>query len=465
MSRNVPAIDPLANGPASDPLAPPSPEPFRENAQEVYRLMLDGDDDNDKNDSIPINTTDINDTSSNNCHVLLGAVANLCSATLGAGVLSLPFAFSQAGLLCSLLLLSSAAAATSYSIHILAKSCEYYQLYTYESLVQHVLTSPKLRTTVELCIVLFCEGCAVAYCIAVRDILQQLRPHQNSKLELALVWSLAMLPLSLLPSMRSLQCSSAVGMASIGTLVFAAAVHWFEDCCEKHHAPDDDSNSTNTTNITFILLQEQQQHPVDWSSLLWPAHGLQSVLTACPIILFAFSCQVNVCAIYQELPVTTGPHHKLSLMQRVTQTAVGLCATLYLAISCIGLADFQVVQPNLLNNYAQPLTGIMQGTCVCVCMRENLLERRCCGSFGQHTHTQRGFLDSARIVCVCLYDTRQSSQRVVVSPHNSRGRRHGRRGYHGLSSEHFPCSPHLVASLESTHYYYYYYSRNTTKSK
>ena len=35
---------------------------------------------------------------------------------------------------------------------------------------------------------------------------------------------------------------------------------------------------------------------------LWPSNGLNFILTACPIIFFAFSCQCNICSIYIELP-------------------------------------------------------------------------------------------------------------------------------------------------------------------
>jgi hypothetical protein len=48
---------------------------------------------------------------------------------------------------------------------------------------------------------------------------------------------------------------------------------------------------------------------------LWPTNGLISIITACPIILFAFSCQCNVCAIFTELPDT--------IIQNNTRTTIG----------------------------------------------------------------------------------------------------------------------------------------------
>ena len=81
------------------------------------------------------------------------------------------------------------------------------------------------------------------------------------------------------------------------------------------------------------------------STMLWPAHGMTSVLTACPLIIFAFSCQPNVCAIFHELPEKCN-------MNRVLLVAVTCCALLYTFISLAAYMDFgDLVQPNVLQNY------------------------------------------------------------------------------------------------------------------
>jgi amino acid permease len=131
-------------------------------------------------------------------------------------------------------------------------------------------------------------------------------------------------------------------------------------------------------------------------------------------VLFAFSCQVNVCPIFQELvplilaDVGEGEVHEtaseaellphqdpgepshqettteghgpeavtspvidaevastkktVAVMHNVTVTAVAICALLYAGISFAGLADFgDDVRPNILSNY--PSTGIMLVAC------------------------------------------------------------------------------------------------------
>lgn len=287
---------------------------------------------------------------------------------------------------------------------------------------------------VEACIILFCQGCAVAYIIAIADVLQQAQLlFWNSRpLSMVVIWTIFLLPLSLSRTMTALQMSSAVGIASIGTLVFAALIHLLEedDDDDGHsHGHHNTNNSTNVTNITEVFYSEHDktnqgtlmetmirrftndsdahffntttarskvfthsstilsddltsQKEVDWFELLWPQKGTFSILTACPIILFAFSCQVNVCAIYEELPqlstTTTNTAssrqrpppssptaniigEKEVLMRRVTAWAVAVCCTLYASISIITLADFgTAVTPNILNAYKSPLRGIMQ---------------------------------------------------------------------------------------------------------
>lgn len=271
-------------------------------------------------------------------------MANLCSATLGAGVLALPYALRQAGLIVGVILLLSSALATVASIFLLIACTDYYGFNTYEGLAERVV-GPRCRAAVEAALLLFCGGCAVAYTIAVGDILEQanvLLWHSRSY-SMIVAFTTFMLPLSMLRYMKSLQVASSVGIAAIGTLAFAAGVH----CYTKP--------TTDPAN---------DESPMHWSDFWWPANGAVSVMTAAPVVLFAFSCQTNVCAIYDEMmvPETTTtttsttaaatPLTKTQLMRQVTVTAVVICALLYSTVSVLALADFgTAVLPNMLSNY------------------------------------------------------------------------------------------------------------------
>ena len=311
--------DTLRSAPVSELTADPT---FNDDEQE--RLLMDG---NESDVSVAISITE----QSSRGHVP-GAVANLCSATLGAGILALPYALYQAGLICGCILLLSSAWATTSSISILVEASDRYRIETYERVVEHIL-GRRARQLVEISILVFCLGTAVGYVIAVGDVLERvisLSPSQK-RLAMTLVWLCAMLPLSSLKRMKSLQYASTVGIFSIGTLLVAAIVHLVDP-----------------TENGFLSVSSSSS----LASFLGPADGSWlGVIRACPIVFFAFSCQVNVAQIYDELP-GLGGEQKVLTMGWVTICAVGLCGLLYSSISLVSLMDFgSDVQPNMLSCY------------------------------------------------------------------------------------------------------------------
>jgi amino acid permease len=366
--------------------------------------------------------------------VVMGSVACLCSATLGAGILSLPYAMAQAGMVYGMTMLFASAVATAYSIQLLVQAMQvvYYSSHdnngavlttttttttttgqqqqrqpekTYEDLVELCL-GKAARRVAEASMLIFCSGGAVAYVIAVGDILQQsgllehlpkALSHQMARaVAMSAVWIVAMVPLSMLRTMKSLECTSSIGIASITTLVFAALFHYLE-----HHGDSSPSDRLYHYKTSMWLFHGAETVGGVKQSILWPTQGFVSILRACPIILFAFSCQVNVCAIYDEMkggeqqpsrseeadandadipelgtieeetPMTSltvsatlqaAQHHgdpvtsyttKYRQMIQVTWIAVGICALLYSSISIIALLDFgsDNMTPNILSKY------------------------------------------------------------------------------------------------------------------
>ena len=412
----------------------------------IIATTTDNDDDDDDDNGTP--TTLFPSSMSKQSMITAGAVANLCSATLGAGILALPHAMARAGIIPGIGLLAVAGVATTASIRLLVQAVAVYRQPSYEQLTM-ILFGPKAAALVKAGIVLFCQGCAVAYLIAIADILQGanlLMFHDSRALTMCVVWLVVCLPLSLLRRMQTLQAASAVGMAAIGTLLFAALIHLMEDWHAKyehhhhhhdHHNQTDDSNSTNHTfrmtmtdddyiiNDFYNVYEDYSNATSNSTStsntdddVWWPLNGTYSVLQACPVILFAFSCQVNVCAIFLELPVLANNHEnntspeeeeeeeeeedgdeeangntngnnnnepsstslsllyhpsKVPLMQGVAVRSVLVCTVLYAAMAWTTLADFgpSHVQPNMLQNY-NLRAGVMQvaaaGMAVAVCM-------------------------------------------------------------------------------------------------
>jgi hypothetical protein len=215
-----------------------------------------------------------------------GSVFNLCSATLGAGTLALPYAFSKTGVIVGTVMLIVAGLATIFSIELLIKCREATGLLSYEEMTV-ALFGKRVGLLVDLNIIIFCFGTSVAYCKALQGILNPVlvlahapewltdpagekvrRYHiragcvlaierHNSvhscthtlihsythtlihsythslihsytrtiKISIVIFWAAVMLPLSLIKTMNRLERFSFVGVAAICYLVLAGIVH------------------------------------------------------------------------------------------------------------------------------------------------------------------------------------------------------------------------------------------------
>ena len=166
-----------------------------------------------------------------------------------------------------------------------------------------------------------------------------------------LFWTVMLLPLSLQTKLKRLEKFSSLGVLSIIFLVISAVIH------SIIHGDVIGSGASSST-------------PIEVSSLLWPK-SFVSLLQAFPIIIFAFSCQVNVCQIYEELkPVIPSVRDtsddisnvtiltlKQQMMKRITRNGILLCTSLYLLIGVFGFLDFTTsTTDDILINYCIQVT-------------------------------------------------------------------------------------------------------------
>ena len=119
----------------------------------------------------------------------------------------------------------------------------------------------------------------------------------------------------------------------------------------------DDSKETHPTEGD----DSKQIHPTDISSMLWPK-SFWHVMKAFPIIISAFSCQVNVCEIYERLSPDDAQNlssrgmselkSNQCIMACITRNDVAFCMTLYICIGLFGFLDcLHDTVDNILNNY------------------------------------------------------------------------------------------------------------------
>ena len=246
---------------------------------------------------------------------LWGTTFSLCSATLGAGALSLPYAFSHVGALGGVSLLFLTASASYYSIVLLSSAIARSGARSYEELTVR-LFGKAVGVLVELNIVAVCYGSAIAYTVALGDLLHPLAAAWLSRrATMALGWVVLMLPLSMYGRISELRWASVFGVASVIYLVPTVLAH--SGAC----AVQIGDAATATRGLSY------------WSFSLKSFESLA-------IMMFAFTCQVNVPALYAELE-----ERSLRRMKVVASRAMGIAFTCYLLVGLAGYRDARAPRP------------------------------------------------------------------------------------------------------------------------
>ncbi|KAG6584814.1 Sodium-coupled neutral amino acid transporter [Phytophthora cinnamomi] len=220
-----------------------------------------------------------------------GSVFNLAGATLGAGALSLP-------------------------------------LKSYEDLAMYCFGT-KMTIFVEVNILIFCFGISVAYLVTLGDIITPLGElcfgvqsiFAQRWVLMTISCGTIMLPLSLMKDISSLQFSSILGVFSIIFLVIAVA-------------------------IRSIMYASANGIPEDISWTIELSRGPDFMLSV-PIVMFAFTCQVNVFSIYTELQRPC-----IRRMNKVVDRATLISFLIYLSIGVVAYLAFgpQLVEPKYKGN-------------------------------------------------------------------------------------------------------------------
>eukprot|EP00475_Leptophrys_vorax_P022189 TRINITY_DN301_c0_g1_i1.p1 TRINITY_DN301_c0_g1~~TRINITY_DN301_c0_g1_i1.p1 ORF type:complete len:546 (-),score=117.74 TRINITY_DN301_c0_g1_i1:1392-3029(-) len=273
----------------------------------------------------------------------VSSIFNLCSATLGAGALSLPFVFATCGIIMALGLLLFGALATIFSIKLLIWCRTRARLATYEDLAMKFFSN-RGALFVEITIILFCFGTCIAYTVAIADVVhpivaQYILPNgslfANRNVLIVLLVLIVILPLSMLESLGSLRFANMLGVFSVFYLVVSVTIH----------------SIIHMSNYGFPKLGPDQLFQMSWSNLFM----------SLPVVMFAFTCQVNVFSIYTEL-------HRpcIRRMDRVVSRAVYVIFMLYGSIGFFGFLEHgERTSQDILHNY-RIVDPIMAAAQLCV---------------------------------------------------------------------------------------------------
>ncbi|KAL6764771.1 transmembrane amino acid transporter protein-domain-containing protein [Haematococcus lacustris] len=210
----------------------------------------------------------------------LSSVFTLCNSAIGAGVLSLPYAFRHAGLVGGVVLCLTIGSAEGFTLYVLSKFAERYKADTYGQLVRRSL-GRKLTALLAGIQVTYLFGACVVYLIIMGDTFSSLGqlyldPSNWLVQRDVIITGLGLgllLPLCLLKKLGHLSSLSTLAVAGF---MFTAGVVMYQG--------------------TRLVLQR----PDHLEGVVWWKWDL-GTLYAVPIITFGFNCHSNVVSIFREL--------------------------------------------------------------------------------------------------------------------------------------------------------------------
>ena len=212
---------------------------------------------------------------------LAGSIFTILASTVGAGILSLPYVMSLAGLYQGIIIFILGMIVSLYSCQLLVLAAEKTGKLTYESIGAE-LYGPKMRKFAEVNMIFNNYGTVIGYIVLLKDLVPNslnLLGVNDSVLNSSYLWgciitTTIVYPLSLKKEISSLRYTSLVSTLSCIYLSIAIMYSFFSE--------------TSDTNSAF------EDAPA-------AEFKIYNILTAISIVIFSFMCHPNVIPIYEEL--------------------------------------------------------------------------------------------------------------------------------------------------------------------
>lgn len=247
----------------------------------------------------------------------LSGTFNFASITLGAGVISIPSAFREAGVLMATFYLAVVTSLTVYSIRQLAFASDRTGLTSFEALASGLFGRVGGYISAAL-MILLCFGGAVGYIMAVMNIFtvllnnssstpDYLRTDSGCRLIVAMVWLVCMFPLVLPKQVNSLRYVSAVGVTFIVFFVICIVEHSAEKISREGLPPHVRLAASGNAGVSGLGL-----------------------------FIFSYLCQVNTFKIYYEM----WPQRSVKSLTYQGLCSCVSCFTLYFFCGFFGYMDF-----------------------------------------------------------------------------------------------------------------------------
>ena len=286
-------------------------------------------------------------------------IANLALTSIGAGILSLSFAYSTIGLWPGVVLSLMAGYLTFASCSVIIRYCATFKKESYGELTYHVF-GPMGRSLLQGSIILHVVGVMIVYLVIIGDMLvgnDNTKPPYNGLLPFLLGIHVD------LPFYVSRWFVTGTLLVVIGTPMFVAR--------------DLNTVSKFSKLSVFFLLylggtlvflsvisRVQGKMPID-EVILWPdvdslgggVDLISAILKVFAVNALAFTCQFNLASVHNSLQ-----DNRTSIMLHVVKSSIALCGGLYIVVAVAGYALFGSsiegdVLKNLTIDFASTLIG------------------------------------------------------------------------------------------------------------
>lgn len=267
----------------------------------------------------------------------VGAVLNLSTTIVGAGIMALPATMKILGLIPGLSLLALVGILTYVSIEFLLRFSRAARVNSYGGVMEDAFGQPG-RIVLQACIILKTLGILIIYMIIIGDVISGTSSngvHHTGVLEewfgvcwwtgrtgaLFLTTILILVPLVSFKHVDSLKFSSAVSVSlAVVFVVITAGITIFKLVHGDIYMPK--------------LLPDVVDQVSFWK-----------LFTTVPVMVTSYICHYNVHPIHNELA-------KSSEMQTVVQTSLAFCSSIYITISFFGYLLFgDAIMSDVLANF------------------------------------------------------------------------------------------------------------------
>ncbi|KAG9455563.1 hypothetical protein H6P81_000071 [Aristolochia fimbriata] len=268
-----------------------------------------------------------------------GAVFNLTTSIIGAGIMALPATMKVLGVILGALLIVVMGIISEFSIELLVRLSVLRKASSYGEVVESALGRPA-SILAEICIIINNAGILVVYLIIMGDVLSGSSNHlgvfqqllgngvwDERWLVVLLILVFCLLPLCLFRKIESLSFPSAVSVALAVVFVLVACT------------------------ITLVKLIEGRIHTPRLGPDFGSTKAILDLLVVIPIMTNAYICHFNVQPIYNELEGRSPK--KMNQVGRITTV---ICVVVYALTAISGYLLFgNDTESDVLTNFDQDL--------------------------------------------------------------------------------------------------------------